>query len=85
MRALLCANDLDGAERLLIRRLEAPDPAEMLTALQDYSGGAYAAPNLKELDRRLSVVAARPAVQAAIARTGRILKLPLSRTYWGGV
>lgn len=81
MRALLCAGDLDGAEALLLKRLEAEDGDGVLVQLQDYSlddGGRD-----PELDRQMALVRARPAVAAAIARRGRILKLPLSRTYWG--
>lgn len=83
MRALLCAGDLDGAERLLIRRLEGDNAADVLVALQDYELGGYDSPATRRLVDRLHAVRARPAVQAAIARTGRVIRLPLARTYWG--
>lgn len=83
MRALLCLDDLDAAERLLLRRFESDEVADVLVALQDYQldGGDTATSRL--LLERWNKVRARPAVQAAIARFGRVMALPLSRTYWG--
>ncbi|MEA3054154.1 MAG: hypothetical protein QOG72_3057 [Sphingomonadales bacterium] len=81
MRALLCNGDLDAAERLLLKRLDGEDSDSLLVQLQDYGlddGGRDSA-----IDRQMAAVKARPAVAAAIARRGRILRLPLSRTYWG--
>lgn len=83
MRGLLCANDLDGAAAQFIERLAGDDAADMLVAAQDYTIVNANVPTLHLLDQRLQQVVARPAVAAAIARKGRILKLPLSRTYWG--
>jgi tetratricopeptide (TPR) repeat protein len=83
MRGLLCANDLDGAAAQFIERLAGDDAGNMLVAAQDYTIVNLNVPTLRLLDQRLQQVVARPAVAAAIARKGRILKLPLSRTYWG--
>jgi hypothetical protein len=82
-RALLCADDIDGAAASVIRRLDGDDPDEMLIALQDYSVGADLPANKKILEARVRQVVARTDVQAAIARHGRVLKVPLSRYYWG--
>ena len=82
-RALLCVNDIDGAAASVIRRLDGDDAEQMLAAVQDYSGGPEFSPAKKILESRLRQVIARPDVQAAIAKHGRVMKVPLSRTYWG--
>jgi hypothetical protein len=82
-RSLLCANDIDGAAASVIRRLEGDDPDDMLIALQDYSEGAELSPAARILEGRLRQVVSRPDVQAAIAKHGRVMKVPLSRIYWG--
>ena len=83
MRGLLCTNDLDGAATQFIERLNGDNPGAMMTSAQDYSIINDKVPESQILDQRLRQVVARPAVAAAIARKGRILKLPLSRAYWG--
>jgi hypothetical protein len=83
MRALLCVNDLDAAERLLLTRLEGDEAASTLRVLQDYQLGSHASALRRLLEERLETLRKRPAVQAAIARSGRILTLPLSKIYWG--
>lgn len=82
-RTLLCANDIDGAAASIIRRLDGKDPDGVLKALQDYTVDAELSPSDRILEERLRQVVARADVQAAIARHGRLLKLPLSKTYWG--
>lgn len=82
-RALLCANDLDGAAASVVRRLEGDDPEDMLVALQTYTAGPELPASRKGLEERLSQIKARGDVQAAIARHGRVMTLPLSRSYWG--
>jgi tetratricopeptide (TPR) repeat protein len=83
MRALLCANDLDVAETLLIKRLGGDKHAEVLLTLQDYKAGAPLTHISKVLEPRFMALRERPAVRAAIGATGRILALPLSKTYFG--
>jgi len=80
MRAYLCLNDLDAAERLMISRLDGDDPEEAVMSLQDYA----LEPRRDLLVERLLLVRARPAVGAALARVARVVELPLARTYWGG-
>lgn len=82
MRGLLCANDLAAAEQLLITRLEGEDPESTIVAMQDYQPGTT---STEFLYQRLLAVRARPNVQAALARVGRVLQLPLARTYYGGL
>lgn len=82
-RALLCVNDLDGAAAILIRRIDGDDTEDVLEAVQDYSIGPDLPPTRKLLEQRLRQVVARPDVGAAIARHGRVMKVPLSRVYWG--
>lgn len=83
MRGLLCANDLDAAEKLLLARLSGKDRETVLMALQDYSIDTAASARFKIIQNRWAALRARPAVQAAIARIGRVLTVPLSRIYWG--
>ena len=80
MRAHLCLNDLDSAERLIISRLEGDDPEEAVMALQNYALEARRDP----LFERLIAVRERPSVRAALERVARVVELPLARTYWGG-
>lgn len=80
---LLCTNDLDGAERHLLDRLASDDPKQVLSALQDFEVETSGGPALDEARLRLRQVRDRPAVRAAIDRVGRILTLPLDRSYQG--
>jgi tetratricopeptide (TPR) repeat protein len=83
MRALLCANDMTGAEKLLLHRLKGEDAGGVLLRLQTFEVGAIPSAPGKLIDTRLKALRERPAVRAAIAATGRILSLPLPKTYWG--
>ncbi|MBA3511987.1 hypothetical protein [Sphingomonas sp.] len=82
-RALLCANDTDGAAASLIRRLEGDAADDALIALQDYSAGPDLPATKRTLETRMREIVLRPDVQAAIAKKGRVMKVPLSRIYWG--
>ena len=65
----------------MVRQLEGRDPQTMILALQDYQlarGSAKTGP----LYDRLAALRDRPEVQSALAGVGRVLSLPLSRTYW---
>ena len=84
-RALLCLNDLDGVEAVVIRRLESEDPQSMVLSLQNYAHSPEAVTGLSPLFERLQAVRERPDVRAALERVGRLLDLPLSRIYWGDV
>lgn len=81
--ALLCLNDLDAVEAVVIRQLEGDDPETMVVALQNYTRSPEVASGPSPLYQRLQAVRERPAVRAALERVGRILDLPLSQTYWG--
>jgi len=81
MRAYLCLGRDDDAAALLVHELDGDDPQAAILALQDYQrarGIAQTGP----IYERLAALRARPEVQAALARVGRVLSLPLSRTYW---
>lgn len=81
MRAYLCLGRDDDAAALMVRQLEGRDPQTMILALQDYQlarGSAQTGP----LYDRLAALRDRPEVQSALAGVGRVLSLPLSRTYW---
>jgi tetratricopeptide (TPR) repeat protein len=78
--AYLCAGDSDGAAAILIRRLDGDEPASAILALQDFeAGGGRPDP----LYARLRALRDRPDVRAALARVGRLLNIPLPRSYWG--
>jgi len=81
-RALLCANDLDGAAAVVIQRLK-DESESMMVALQDYRTSTTTPKGVRILEERWRQVIERPEVRAAIAEQGRIYELPLSKTYWG--
>jgi tetratricopeptide (TPR) repeat protein len=81
MHALICVDDLDGAEKVLLARVAGEGAEELLFDFQDYQLAEPAAEDV--MDRRWRSLAARPAVRAAVARLGRILSLPLSNADWG--
>jgi tetratricopeptide (TPR) repeat protein len=83
-RAYLCLDDLDAVEELMIRRLAADNPGQAVLALQDYSLASEASVPDPVFDRLMSL-RERPAVREALERVGRVLRLPVARTYWGGV
>jgi hypothetical protein len=82
-QALLCLNDLDASERLMVERLSSDEPNDALLALQDYSIQSPAGEITDILRARLRAVRDRPAVRAAIERIGRIVTLPIDRAYHG--
>jgi hypothetical protein len=77
LNGLLCAGDVAGAERILLERLAGDEAATTLAELQDYrlepKSLAFAS-----VDARMAELKARPHVQAAIERIGRIMSLPLA-------
>lgn len=83
MRALICADRMDEAEKLLLARLAGPESDQLLTALHLYEIGGPAGSRQKLLAERLEALLERPAVKAALDKVGRRLALPLSKIYWG--
>lgn len=79
-QASLCAGDDDAAAAELIRRLGSDDPAPAILALQNFDvrNGRH-----DPLYERLMALRERPDVRAALDRVGRVLTLPLPRSYWG--
>jgi tetratricopeptide (TPR) repeat protein len=81
--ALMCAGDIDDAAKEVIDRLDNPvDRTFMLESLQDF-------PELPHLSARARgdrnawiAVRSRPDVQNAIAKYGRIEKIPLNPSYF---
>lgn len=84
-RALLCANDLDDAEKLVVARLSGDGREGALLALQDYSLGRVAPGATSVIKDRWDALRTRASVQAAIAKSGRVLRVPLAPIYWGDV
>ena len=82
-RAYLCVDDLDAAERLMVRRLAPEDPLLAILALQDWRLPEAQGAAVEAVELRLRQVRQRPAVREALDRVGRSLHLPLSRSYWG--
>lgn len=83
LQALLCRGDLDAAERVLLGALEdETNRGSAILWLQDYEPleHADAAERLREAFRTLR---ARPAVEAAFARHGHRLRLPLPPVLYG--
>ena len=77
-RGLICANELDEAAALYLKRLADTDQrADLLVRLQNWQEDPLLdLPFLTELRRRRVVIRARPDVQAAIAAVGRVQDLP---------
>jgi tetratricopeptide (TPR) repeat protein len=73
--AYLCLNDLDSAEALLIRQLGGAQPEDAILMLQDYRPDVPSAVDAA-LRQRFDTLRARPAVVAALARVGRVMRLP---------
>ncbi len=83
-RALLCADKLDEAERLLLTRLRSDDPGDLVESLQIYrDGGAQVSGFERTIGQRWRALAARPAVKAAVDKVGYVLTLPIVKSYWG--
>jgi hypothetical protein len=83
LQALLCRNDLDRAERVLLAALgDEATRSSVIVWLQDFEpqAQAAAAERLREAFKRLR---ARPAVEAALARSGHRLRLPVPATVHG--
>jgi tetratricopeptide (TPR) repeat protein len=78
INSLLCANDRDGAARLLIAELA--DPAARRKALEYVQSYAPESglPFLSEVDRRWRAIIARPDVGASINAVGRVGSFPLT-------
>lgn len=83
LQALLCRNDLEAAERVLLAALEDEDTqSRAILWLQDYDPMPHAdsAQRLREAFARLR---ARPAVESAFARLGHRLRLPMTAVVYG--
>jgi hypothetical protein len=79
MHALLCANNMDEAAALMIRRLGNPKQRETaLVALQPYHQLATRHMAMEALElQRLAQVRDRPDVRAAVGAVGRIEPTPI--------
>jgi hypothetical protein len=83
MNALLCLGDMAAAEAFLLDRLRSDAPGAAVLALQDWQvveapGGPGTA-----IAARLAQLRQRPAVLTALKPVGRVLPLPMARSYWG--
>lgn len=85
MRGLICANELDEAAALYIRRLEDPGSrSDVLVALQPWARDRPTSRAQRDFRRRLDAVQSRPDVQAAFDAVGRIVELPFAIPHFGG-
>jgi tetratricopeptide (TPR) repeat protein len=85
MRALLCMNEMDAAEKLIVKRLRSDEPEDMVLALQKYQTGGADVGAARPLYDRLRLLRERPAVQAALRPVGRVLSVPFVRSYYGSL
>ena len=83
MRSYLCLDDMAAAEAMMLQRLRAGWPAPAVVALQDWRVTEAREGPALALEARLAQLRARPAVSSALRRAGRVLSLPLARSYWG--
>ena len=78
LETLLCANDLDGAAKLIISELKEPSSrGDTLYTLQDYQDDLKATAIEKENRQRLLSVRNRPDVASAISAVGRVEAYPV--------
>lgn len=85
MLSLLCTDQLDAAEKLLLKRLADPDKrGAMLTALQDFEPAAPE-PFADAMRAKLLTVRDRPAVRKAVAAHGRIMTIAAPHSHWAGL
>jgi len=83
--ALLCADKLDDAELILLKRLADPDKrGAVLTALQDFEPAAPD-PFADAMRAKLLALRDRPAVRKAIEAEGRILTIAAPHSHWAGL
>ena len=81
--ALLCANDLDGAAKLIIAELKAPERRmAMLELLQNYDEPTHMAGPGRALHHRMLAVRDRTDVRAEIADVGRIERYHLQSPWY---
>jgi hypothetical protein len=83
LQALLCRNDLDAAERVLLAALDDEETrSSAILWLQDYEPMPHAdsAQRVREAFGRLR---ARPAVESALTRLGHRLRLPMTAVVYG--
>ena len=79
--ALIAANDVDRAARILVARLaDARDRGEALVSVQNYSPEPEG-PMAVRFDERLRAIIARKDVQEAIKRVGRVERYDLAPDY----
>jgi hypothetical protein len=84
-QALVCAERLDEAAALYVRRLSDPNArADALLALQDWAPDPAGLRFRDKMYERLQRIQSRAEVQAALAAVGRSREIPLSLAYWGG-
>lgn len=85
-KSLVCAEQADEAAALYVRRLD--DPTTRAEALEAFRTGR-APPKTPAFqaafEARLTAIRKRPDVQAAVARWGRAITVPLAGTYWGSL
>ena len=84
--ALLCMDRTDEVADLVKKRLSLPaHRGALLTAIQSYKPPAFVTPLRRTLMERYAKVLARPDVQAAVKKQGRIEEYPFFSAYWGNL
>jgi tetratricopeptide (TPR) repeat protein len=84
--ALVCADRLDEAAEVLIRRLRSPEHRKLaIRAFRVVAPPPVLSPRQAEMERRRAAVRTRPEVQKALEAEGRAIALPLAGAYWGAV
>jgi tetratricopeptide (TPR) repeat protein len=84
--ALLCMDRTDDVADLMKKRLSQPaHRGAALAAIQSYKTPAFVTPLQRTIMDRYARVIARPDVQAAIKKHGRIEAYPFFSNYWGNL
>lgn len=84
-RARICAGDVAGAAAVYVRRIRTSYGRDTaIAALSTFAPEAFPEPTDARFNARLAQVRASPEVQAAVAASGgRLIAVPLQRTWWG--
>jgi hypothetical protein len=84
-RARICAGDVAGATAVYVRRIRSSVGRDTaIAALSTFAPEVFPEPTDARFNARLAQVRASPEVRAAVSASGgRLITVPLQRTWWG--
>ena len=85
-QALLCMDRTGEAAELVKKRLSLPaERGAVIAAVQKYNLPEFVTPMRRKLMERYAKIIARPDIQAALQKQGRIESFPFVAVYWGNL